>query len=236
MKTIKIAHLYYDLMNLYGESGNITALVAAFKKQGINPHVDYLSKGSKIDFNKYDIFYIGCGTEAAQELARTDILRYKEEIKKVIKKKTFIATGNSYELFGSTLNDQECLEIFNFKSRTVRDRIVGEQVNKTYIVSTPILGFQNRGSINDNEENNFFEVVSGNANNNKVTYEGIHIDNFYGTYTLGPLLIRNPHLTDKIVKDICELNNFKYKDVLDTTDYKAYEENLKIFNVKRDEN
>lgn len=236
MKTIKIAHLYYDLMNLYGETGNITALTAAFKKQGIKVSIDYLSKSSKIDFNKYDIFYIGCGTENAQELARKDILRYKEEIKKVIKKKTFIATGNSYELFGETLNDQECLGIFNFKSRTVRERIVGEQVNKTYIVDSPILGFQNRGSINDNEENNFFDVVSGNANNNKVKFEGIHVNNFYGTYTLGPLLIRNPHLTDKIVKDICEENNYPYKDITDTTDYIAYQENLKIFNVKRDEN
>lgn len=236
MKTIKIAHLYYDLMNLYGESGNITALTAAFKKQGIKVHVDYLSKGSKINFNRYDIFYIGCGTEDAQELARKDILRYKEEIKKVIKKKTFIATGNSYELFGESLNNNECLNIFKFKSRTVRERIVGEQTNKTYVVNNPILGFQNRGSINDNEENHFFEVISGNANSNKDTHEGILVDNFYGTYTLGPLLIRNPHLTDKIVKDICELNNYNYTDILNTIDYRAYEENLKIFNIKRDEN
>ena len=234
MKTIKIAHLYYDLMNLYGESGNITALTAGFKKQGIKATVDNFSKGSKIDFNKYDIYYIGCGTEAAQELARKDILRYKEEIKKVIKKKTFIATGNSYELFGESINDQECLGIFNFKSRTVRDRIVGEQVNKTYILKSPIIGFQNRGSINDNNENHLFEVVKGNANNNKNSYEGIHVNNFYGTYTLGPLLIRNPHLTDKIVKDICELHNFKYKEVLGTTDYLAYNEYLNIFNIKRD--
>jgi CobQ-like glutamine amidotransferase family enzyme len=234
MKTIKIAHLYYDLMNLYGEAGNITALKAAFKKQGIKVTVENIPKGGKVDFNKFDIFYIGCGTENAQEIARKDILRYKEEIKKYIKKKTFIATGNSYELFGESINNLECLGIFKFKSRTVRERIVGEQVNKTYVVKDPIVGFQNRGSINDNTENHLFEVLSGNANNNKDKFEGIAKDNFYGTYTLGPLLIRNPHLTDKIVKDICEQNNFKYKEVLGTTDYLAYNEFTKLFNIKRD--
>ena len=189
MKTIKIASLYYDLMNLYGESGNILALTEAFKKQGVKVSVDYLTKGSKINFSKYEIFVMGCGSELNQEIVRKDILRYKEEIKKCIKKKTFIMTGNSYELFGKTLNDQECLGIFDFESKTVRNRFVGEQVNKTYILKEPIIGFQNRGSINNNEENHLFEVIKGNANNQNMKNEGIHINNFYGTYTLGPLLI-----------------------------------------------
>ena len=80
MKTIKIAHLYYDLMNLYGENGNILALSEAFKRQGAKVTVDNLTKGSKIDFNKYDIYYIGMGTEDNQEIVREDILRYKSEI------------------------------------------------------------------------------------------------------------------------------------------------------------
>ena len=62
--------------------------------------------------------------------------------------------------------------------------------------------------------------------------EGIHINNFYGTYTLGPLLIRNPHLTDKIVENILTNYNHKYKEILDTPDYKAYDEYLKNFNIK----
>ena len=232
MKTIKIASLYYDLMNLYGESGNILALTEAFKRQGVKVSVDYLTKGSKINFSKYEIFVMGCGSELNQEIVRKDILRYKEEIRKCIKKKTFIMTGNSYELFGKTLNDQECLGIFDFESKTVRNRFVGEQVNKTYILKEPIIGFQNRGSINNNEENHLFEVIKGNANNQNMKNEGIHINNFYGTYTLGPLLIRNPHLTDKIVENILTNYNHKYKEILDTPDYKAYEEYLKNFNIK----
>ena len=55
MKTIKIAHLYYDLMNLYGEYGNIIALRDAFKLQGIEANIDKKSLNDTIDFMKYDI-------------------------------------------------------------------------------------------------------------------------------------------------------------------------------------
>lgn len=232
MKEVKILHLYYDLMNLYGETGNIEALKEAFKRQNIKATVSYLTKGDKINFNDYDIFYMGMGTEKNQEIVRNDILRYKTEIKKIINKKIFIMTGNSYELFGKTINKLPCLGIFNFKSRTVKNRIVKEQVNKTYLIEDKIIGFQNRSSINDNEENHLFEVINGNTDNKKSKFEGIHINKFYGTYTIGPLLIRNPSLLDKIVKNYCEEHKYPYKEIKDTYEYKAYYEYLKNFNIK----
>lgn len=229
MKTIKIAHLYYDLMNLYGESGNIRALVEGLKKQGVKCEVDLLTKGSKINFSKYEIFYMGMGTERNQEIVRKDILRYKEEIKKNIKTKTFIMTGNAYELFGASLNDLECLNIFNFKSKSVRGRIVGEESARTYTLKNMVIGFQNRGSINDNTENHFLEIVNGHADNKDSKFEGIHIDNFYGTYNLGPLLIRNPELTDKIIENILTKYNYPFTKDENSTDYLAYNEYIKNF-------
>lgn len=234
MKIIKIAHLYYDIMNLYGESGNILALTEALKRQGARYTIAHVTKGDKMDFSKYDIIYIGSGTKNNQMLVLKDILRYKEEIKKTIKKKIFIATGNSYELFGKKIDKVETLGCFDFESKTVRDRIVKEQVYKTYILNNPVIGFQNRGSINNNKENHLFEVIDGNADNNKSKFEGVHINNFYGTYTLGPLLIRNPELLNKIIRDFFQANKYPYKEINDTPEEKAYDEYLKNFNIKRD--
>lgn len=234
MKIIKIAHLYYDIMNLYGESGNILALTEALKRQGARYTIAHVTKGDKMDFSKYDIIYIGSGTKNNQMLVLKDILRYKEEIKKTIKKKIFIATGNSYELFGKKIDKVEALGCFDFESKTVRDRIVKEQVYKTYILNNPVIGFQNRGSINNNKENHLFEVIDGNADNNKSKFEGVHINNFYGTYTLGPLLIRNPELLNKIIRDFFQANKYPYKEINDTPEEKAYDEYLKNFNIKRD--
>ena len=59
MPKIKIAHLYYDLMNLYGENANIRALVHFAERQGIKAEVSTLTIGDEIDFSKYDIIYGG---------------------------------------------------------------------------------------------------------------------------------------------------------------------------------
>lgn len=229
MRVIKIAHMYYDLMNLYGECGNILALKEAFNRQNVKCEVELLTKGSKIDFSKYEIFYMGCGSEKNQEIVLQDIMRYKEEIKKISKKKTFIMTGNSYEIFGQSIDNKKALGIFPFKSKRIRKRIVGEQQFKTYFLDSLIIGFQNRGSINDIDENHLFEVIKGNGDSQQSKFEGYHINNFYGTYLIGPLLIRNPELTDKIVENI--LHNYKhpFKKVTDTPDYIAYQEYINNF-------
>ena len=52
---INIAFLYYDLMNLYGESGNIKALTKELDNQGIKYNIDYLTISDKLEFSKYNL-------------------------------------------------------------------------------------------------------------------------------------------------------------------------------------
>ena len=115
MEKIKIAHLYYDLMNLYGESGNIIALEQAFNNQDMYVEVTNLSIDDKIDFNKYDIYYMGSGSEHNQLLVIEDLLKYKDKFKNAIENnKHIILTGNSYEILGKyiekTISIQEWME------------------------------------------------------------------------------------------------------------------------------
>lgn len=235
MKSVNILHLYYDLMNLYGEYGNIIALRDAFKLQGVEVKIDKKSIGDTIDFMKYDIVYIGEGSEYNQELVRQDLLKYKSELNAYIESyKILIATGNSYELFGDKIDKKEALGIFHFKSfyksitTDVGDRIVNEEIMDTDFLGSPVVGFVNRNSVNDIKDGYLFKVRKGYGNDIKDKFEGIHYKNFYGTYLLGPLLIRNPYLLDYI------LSNFlgdKYKE-LDTPDKQAYEEYLKTYNIE----
>lgn len=232
MKTIKIAHLYYDLMNLYGEQGNPKALVKSFEKQGVKASISYLTIDDKIDLSKYDIIYIGCGTENNQEIVRKDILKHKKAFEKIIKTTTIIATGNAWELFGKEIDGKDALGIFDYKAKMVDNRIINEQINKTKLLDKPIVGFQNRSSIIHNKTHNFFEVIKGCSNDKISDYEGIIVNNFYGTYTLGPLLIRNPHLTDHIVKKVLDTKGIPYKKITNTPDYEAYNKFLENFNIK----
>ena len=58
---IRIAHLYYDLMNLYGENGNVKCLEKYLTKQNINVEVSYLTKDDKMKFlDDFLNFYEWC--------------------------------------------------------------------------------------------------------------------------------------------------------------------------------
>ena len=210
---INIAYLYYDLMNLYGENGNIKALVYSLKTQNIDVNVDYLSKDDEINFDKYDVIYMSSGMENNELIVLDDILKYKKELNDFIEKEKFVfATGNSFELFGKKIGEKEALGIFNYKAEYIDKRIVGDYIKDTKLEK--ILAFQNRGSkIIDNDNPLFDEEV------------GYNYKNFYGTYLIGPILVRNPKLNEYITKKIIMYkdHNFKFNKFDFKLDEKAKE-------------
>ena len=128
---IKIAHLYYDLLNLYGEQGNILALKNAFENQNVKVEINLLSAGDNINFNKYDIFYMGSGTNQNLLIVLNDLKKHKKQLLNAIKKnKYFISTGNSHEIFGKFIEmdnaKYEGLKIFDYYAKQNPKRIVGE--------------------------------------------------------------------------------------------------------------
>ena len=132
MKKFKIAYLYYDLMNLYGENGNIRYLEKRLKEQNIDVQIELLSIPDKIDYEKYDFYYIGAGSEENEILVLKDMLKQKTEIINAINsKKFFLATGNALELFGKTIviNNEtyKGINAYGYESTPEKERIVGEQ-------------------------------------------------------------------------------------------------------------
>lgn len=213
---ITIGHLYYDLMNLYGEIGNIKVLTYHLKNQGIKVNIKNLSIDDDINFDELDLIYIGSGTNNNQLLVLNDILKYKEDIHKYYNdNKFFLITGNAIELFGEQIIDidnnvHEGLKLFDYYTKENKKRIVNEVYIPSLFTKENILGFNNHfGSIykdNIKLDNNF-----------------IFNNNFYGTYTLG-LLPRNPSFTKYFIKQLIINKNkkFKIKDFNFKLDKKAY--------------
>ena len=128
--TIRIAHLYYDIMNLYGEIGNIKVLRYHLEEQGIKVIIDNLSINDEMDFNKYDLLYMGCGTKDSMLNALNDLRRYKDDLKKYIEDYKYVLfTGNSIDIL----------------SKTIFTDIEIEGLND-------IVGFQNRETIIENNK------------------------------------------------------------------------------------
>ena len=219
---IKILHLYYDLLNLSGEQGNILALKKAFNNQNVEVKLYCLSVDDKIKFNDYDLIYMGNGSNSNFSIALEDIKKYKKELKKYIDNNGYvIATGNSYLLFGEKINDIECLGIFDYYAKWT-NRTAHECLMKM-LNQKDIIGFQNRDYVVNINRNHLFKVKDGICDNLKSENEGYHENN------LGPLLIRNPHLTNMIVKDILEKNNLVFHDDEFKLLNDAYNEYIKNF-------
>lgn len=219
MKII-IGHLFYDLLNLYGESGNVLALEKALISQGIEVEVKLLSINNEPwDLNELDVAYIGAGTEQAQSIALKSLIKYKDEINQMIlNNKLFICTGNSIELFGkhikTTTNTLDTLQLFDFSTKRTSKRVVSECVFNYEELQEKILGFENHQGEIEGIKNPLFTVEIGYGSKPNSKCEGIRLNNFYGTYLIGPLLVRNPNFLEKLCKELILSKdpNFKFND------------------------
>ena len=158
---INVLHLYYDLLNLYGENANLRAIVHNLELNNIKVKVDLKTINDQIDFEKYDIVYIGQGSEENLLLALNDILKRRNDLINYIDNdKYMFLTGNAMCLFGSKINDNkseiDALNIFDYKSNYLTkstfknassDRIVGEVICTTNLIKHKVIGFQNRCDI-----------------------------------------------------------------------------------------
>lgn len=219
MNTIHVAHLYYDLLNLYGESGNIKALKKELENQGFTVAIHFLTIGDELDFDQYDLIYMGASTENNQKMIIPHLMEYKDAIKKAIdNNKFFFITGNAIEVFGEYIladdNKHETLNIFSYHTKYENKRLIDESIMKCDFINVPIIGFQNQSTTIVNNEYPMFEVIRGIGSSSNSTTEGIKYNNFYGTYLLGPILVRNPELLKHITKELIlsKNNKFEFKE------------------------
>lgn len=222
---IVIAYLYYDLLNLYGEKGNLKEIIKELKNQDINYEIKYLSINDNLKFENYDLVIMNAGTENNQKIAIKHLKKYKKDLKKAIEdNKFFLITGNAIDLFGRNLlkSKDKFLGIFKYDIVRTDKRIVNDALFKDQNDNL-IIGFQNQSSYLTNIKYPLFTKIIGFGSNNDV--EGIHYKNFYGTYLLGPLLIRNPLFFESFLKSfiLSKCENFEFKDFNLELETKAYE-------------
>lgn len=238
---ITIGYLYYDLLNLYGENGNIKILKKQLEHQGVSVSIKFVTVDDNLDFNQYDLVYIGAGTENNQKIALKHLLKYKEQIKDAIENnKYFLITGNSIELFGKYIYDKnkkkhKALDIFKYTVKEEEFRMIDEAIFKTDLIDKEVIGFQNQNSVIKDLKYPLFDVVKGIGSYPNSTKEGIHYRNFYGTYLIGPILGRNPELLKYFVTSLIKSKNskFKFKNFDIKLEYEAYNNFINKFYRER---
>ena len=212
---INICHLYGNLLNTYGDVGNVMALKYFAQKKGHQVNVDVVSLKDDFDYKKYDFVFFGGGQDYEQSIVEKDLEDKKENIIKYIENNgLFLAICGGYQLMGQYYYDAydnkiEGLKIFDYytKNQENANRFVGNIEIKDNKNGQIYRGFENHGGVTflKKKENAFASVIEGNGNNGEDKTEGFRYKNTFASYLHGPLLARNENLVNTFL-DITENN------------------------------
>ncbi len=212
MSRIKILHMYADMLDLYGDSGNMEVFSYRCKMRGIECEIDKYSIDSpEPDFSSYDLIYIGGGADLEQQHISADLLKCREGIAKAYKDGVFLfLICGGYQLMGKYYrdadgNDIPGLGLFDYYTvapNSRRKRCIGNIVIRTNITgkAVDVLGFENHGGQTQGVKTPFGEVLYGNGNCSKSQAEGYTEKNVIATYLHGPCLSKNPEITDYMIE------------------------------------
>lgn len=207
-KSIKILYLYPDMLELYGDYGNIQVLKYRIESRGCKAIIDRYSIGNAApNFNDYDIVFAGGGADNEQSILAEDLVKYKDNIKDAVNNGVFfLLICGAYQLFGKYYKGVEGniipgLEVFDYYTVANPDRkkrCIGNIVIETKMGN--VIGFENHGGQTFDISNSFGNVLFGNGNKFGDSEEGFFENNVIATYLHGPLLSKNPELCDYIIK------------------------------------
>lgn len=194
MNEIRILYLYPDILDLYGDIGNIKVLKYRAEKRNIKVYIDEYTIGDKIpDFSTYDIVFSGGGADNEQKILSDDLTKYVENIKSAIDEGVFfLLICGSYQLFGKYYKGVDGtiipgLGIFDYYTEAIEDRnkrcigniIINSILNDKEI---KVIGFENHGGQTFNAIDCFGTVLYGNGNKFGDLTEGFMKKNVIGTY------------------------------------------------------
>lgn len=208
MKTLKIAHLYPKLLNIYGDGGNILALKKRAEWRGINVEIDEINVGDST-ISEHDIYFMGGGQDAQQIEVSKEIQRHKEFLlSERDRMSVFLGICGGYQLFGHYYqphNAEKLMGISLLDAYTIAGdkRFIGNVTVKTeFVEPDTLVGFENHSGLTylEGETTPIGTVVVGNGNNSKDKTEGARFKNVFGTYLHGSFLPKNPHFTDYLLE------------------------------------
>ena len=195
---LKICHLYPDVLNLYGERGNIICMENRLRWRGIEVTTTGVSIGEKLHASEFDLFFIGGGQDFEQEVLLRDISgeKTKEICAAIEDEKPFLAICGGYQMLGQyyrTWDGVQCdftgaLDLYTIGGK---ERMIGNYAFSCDEIDDVVLGFENHSGKT---------FLAGFGNNGTDGTEGVHYKNVFGTYSHGCLLPKNPKLCDRILQ------------------------------------
>ncbi len=211
--TLRICHLYPDLLNLYGDRGNIMVLTARARRRGIVVTVAEAGLGDRIDPETADLFFIGGGEDRQQRIASGDLVGMKRGALEaaVADGAVVLAVCGGYQLIGRFYRPAEgddlpglgLLDLWTEHPGPGVPRLIGNLVIQPDGGGPALVGFENHGGRTrlGPGARPLGRVIAGYGNNGEDGWEGAVARRVYGTYLHGPLLPKNPAFADRLIHE-----------------------------------
>lgn len=216
---IKIEILFSEICNLYGDLYNIKYLQKCIKD--VECTYTSLTDEPKFVTEDVDMVYMAPMTEKSQEIVIKKLRPYTQRIQELINKnKVFLLTGNAFEIFGKYIENEDGSKIEGLDiTNTYAKRRMMNRYNSLFlgqVEDIKIVGFKAQFSMSygDNSNNYAFDVIRGSGINEPSKFEGVRINNFIGTYVLGPILILNPLFTKYILKLLGQDDKLEFEETI----------------------
>jgi lipid II isoglutaminyl synthase (glutamine-hydrolysing) len=216
MPDLRIAWLYPDQMNIYGDRGNILSLTRRCEWRGIDFEVVRIGPGDEIAPETADLLFVGGGQDREQRLVAEDLLTRKAEGLRaaVTEGLVILAVCGGYQLLGHEYRDADgtvltgvsVLDLHTEPARPGEKRIIGNLVAEAVFPGAEgkprLVGFENHGgrTILGAEASPLARVLRGGGNNGRDGFEGCVQGSVFGTYLHGSLLPKNPWLADLLLE------------------------------------
>ena len=206
MMELRVCHLYPDVLNLYGDRGNVLCIKKRLEWRGISCSVTEVPIGERESLAKFDLFFIGGGQDFEQGLLLDDLRSGKgEDIAAAVRDgAAFLCVCGGYQLMGryyETHTGEKLPFIGALDLYTVGadERLIGNFAFESEF--GPVVGFENHSGRTYLGEGvkPLGRVIHGSGNNGEDGTEGARYLNCFCTYSHGPVLPKNPALCDDIL-------------------------------------
>lgn len=211
MNTLNITWLYPDLLNLHGDRGNLMAFERVGKAMGLDVKINRIDTfAQEIDFENSDIIFMNAGEIKTAASIVKSIKKYGDAVYNFAESgKPIIAIGTTgMVLIKSTKRfDGSVVEGLGLLDATAveRNEIYGDDLqfslceDKNFEIMAVQIHlvdfFLNDPSIA------LGKLTYGKGNNDKDQTEGAKYKNVIFTNALGPVFVKNPWYTEKIINE-----------------------------------
>jgi len=152
-KTFTVGWLYPDLMNIYGDRGNILTLLKRAEWRDFEARLVELGRGTTNRMDEVDVFFFGGGQDREQALVYEDLLQHKQAPlqRGIAAGAGVLAVCGGYQLLGHYYQTGEGqrfpgISVIDVRTEAGTKRFIGDVVVDAGLVDikpTTLVGFEN---------------------------------------------------------------------------------------------